>query len=797
MKINLNPILYQRFNYKKNSDNKPNTVENSTISRELPGAEIPFCAMQGIKQSSKKDFSEDKNKLANTLKNMLNEVNKNSPEEISKELFSKYNKAFKNALKKRLNKFDFNKAEFLDENGELKLGTIFVNFIKDTEDVWGPLCIKINEEALQLAIERKENDKTDYELLSKFYTAVNDDNLNLDEIYKEHFTPLKEITKIKELQEKFPKITIPPKPEVVIGKRIVDTLNRDFFLEFNDLRENHSKKEAKEFFKEKFNSIIKQTAQNTNTDEEFLSKKLYKSTYSALLKKYENAKSSHGFNSLPQKIKTNQTLITPTDLKLLSINYDKLVLNVLSEQYLEGKKLPEITYTEGNTTISAGKLGHDGYKFEKPNEKIKAIIKQAKKIQQTERAYENFDSQYLRERLKYYSNLEISNHEDILNTLIDFDSSKIVEEDRKPLIELLRILDSVNDKKISIEEGAALIKEKNLKPLGTEKINQAEKEQMLNEIKKAQQLDAEFNKYTKEFDKTIALLFCSGMEEAATLCTTHRPHNINDSKTISDKIIKLIKSGLKNNTFINPKKTENDLKYLNKYYHYEMYDNQNPVYKKALDYSKTNGEIDEINAGHYLASSEIISQYPASLSIYKDSEKDIVKTICTKNSNPDEAVKNLIKFDDFRHLPQSEQLKISTILETFDINSNNEKQIIETIINNLYLQNSTLITTFLNKEKNLTTETELMPSAKIAIFEDKNFPQCLEYFETFERCMTRVAPSKEEDGIQVIGTNNKALRKLYKQEVKIPMEERLYSTNGDYKFDVYKPGLHKRKNSKA
>ena len=91
----------------------------------------------------------------------------------------------------------------------------------------------------------------------------------------------------------------------------------------------------------------------------------------------------------------------------------------------------------------------------------------------------------------------------------------------------------------------------------------------------------------------------------------------------------------------------------------------------------------------------------------------------------------------------------------------------------------------------------MTPSAKASIVKDKKFPLYLEYFELFERAMHKVAQTKEEDGIQVIGANNKTLQKMYKQEVKISKNERLYSSDGNYKFDVYKPGLHKNKNSKA
>ena len=158
----------------------------------------------------------------------------------------------------------------------------------------------------------------------------------------------------------------------------------------------------------------------------------------------------------------------------------------------------------------------------------------------------------------------------------------------------------------------------------------------------------------------------------------------------------------------------------------------------------------------------------------------------------------MIKFDEFLALPVKEQMKISTIMEHFDLDNNaTQKPLVEAIVNNIYLKASTVIDAALNKEQSKFVEAEMLPSAKAAIIKDKKFPLCLEYFELFERAMGKVAQAKEEDGIQAIGANNKTLQKLYKQEVKISKDERLYASEGNYKFDIYKPGLHKNKNIKA
>ena len=148
-------------------------------------------------------------------------------------------------------------------------------------------------------------------------------------------------------------------------------------------------------------------------------------------------------------------------------------------------------------------------------------------------------------------------------------------------------------------------------------------------------------------------------------------------------------------------------------------------------------------------------------------------------------------------LGEKEKIKISTILNHFDIESDSGKSIIESIIENIYINKPTYIKTSLNKDNSIFVDSVMSESAKKAIIEDKPFPACIKYFEAFEKSLTRVGQSKEEDGIQVIGSNNKTLRKLYKQEVKISMDERLYSSQGNYVFDVYKPGLHKLKNTKA
>ena len=290
------------------------------------------------------------------------------------------------------------------------------------------------------------------------------------------------------------------------------------------------------------------------------------------------------------------------------------------------------------------------------------------------------------------------------------------------------------------------------------------------------------------------------LPDAGSICSTYRPKNIDETREISDKLLKIVENYRnKDGKLENTQNLEKDLKYFNDYLDKKLYDTKNPILAKAIEFAKrADGSVDEIRAGHYIDSEKITTEnYQELYGNYETKHSDIIATIHNR-FNGEKAIEALIKFDEFLALPVKEQMKISTIMEHFDLDNNaTQKPLVEAIVNNIYLKASTVIDAALNKEQSKFVEAEMLPSAKAAIIKDKKFPLCLEYFELFERAMGKVAQAKEEDGIQAIGANNKTLQKLYKQEVKISKDERLYSSEGNYKFDIYKPGLHKNKNIKA
>ena len=423
----------------------------------------------------------------------------------------------------------------------------------------------------------------------------------------------------------------------------------------------------------------------------------------------------------------------------------------------------------------------------------------AELIKYEETNYSKFTNEQLRNRLNYYSKHDVSENEIILDKLIDFDSAQLVEGDREPLIKFLKILDDLANKKITIQEAEQFIIKNDLKPIGTNQINKLKKEETLRKIQAEQEKINKFNKYCLQFDNAIELLFKTGLEDTAISCIKYKPNNIEGDKTSSDAILKLINDFTENNKIVNVRVFQNKFKNLDTFLHYQNFETDNKNLKTAISYvKKANNTKKKKKEEQRMYKINIADNYPSSIAgIYSSEEADIVSIIMTKTTSKDNMVKNLIKLEEYKISDKKEKFKISTILQYFNQEDVTDKAILQAMVKNIYLKNKTIIKTAINKEQTLFTDSTLGINAKNAIYEDKLFPNCLKYFEIFEKAMSRTAQAKNEDGIQFIGSNNKTLKKMYKQEVKVPMDERLYSVNGDYVFDVYKPGLHKLKITKA
>lgn len=795
MKITSTPLKINRIENNQYNLTNQTSTQNSEINnyelQKLSGSEIPFGAIYGIKQNKIDNIINEKIKLTRIIRSLQDEIKKLNIDEISSELYRSRVPEIKsksaNLLKEWFTKNPLGKKEDAVDAVMFKL-----------KDYLRNITLWIQEEAPKIKEKRVAQDKNDYNLLNKLYTAVANDDMNLDNVYKKYYSDLNKLSTLTEVKHIYPKLKIPSSPEEEIAKKIVDTFDKNFVEDFFNKIEDIPSEEAFDILTNAIEEKIGLLSKDSNMDKDFLTKKLLTKTYLQFFIKPKVLGDTMDFSTFPTQAKPIKNIISQDEKQLLQIDYDAYVIDVLKQLYIDGKKLSEISYQEGDTVLKPKAFSNSKYKFEKPNEKIKDIIRKALKIKQSERNYEKFDTEQFQNRLRYYGNSDIAKNEEILERLIDFDSSQFTPEDKEALIPFLRILDDISDGKISQSEGIKLINEQNLKAHGTNKLNQTEKEKFTQELIIERKRKAEFKNYCEQFDNAVDLLYKNKLEEAGTICSAFRPQDNNESKEISNKILQTIQKYAINGEITQSKKLDTEIKALSKYFELKLFDKNNPKLIAAENFTKKSyGFIDEVKAGQYIINKDIVENFPTSLGTFTPEYQGIVSTICQKYSN-EEATAKLIKLNDYMLLPQNERLQITKILELFNISGeNNDKTIIDTIVNDIYIKSSTVIKTTLNKDNSQFQDSEILPSAKEAIVKDKKFPLCLEYFEAFERSMTHAGQSKEDDGIQIIGSNNNALRKLYKQEVKISKDERLYSTNGDYKFDVYKPGLHKSKVTKA
>ena len=795
MKITSTPLKINRIENNQYNLTNQTSTQNSEINnyelQKLSGSEIPFGAIYGIKQNKIDNIINEKIKLTRIIRSLQDEIKKLNIDEISSELYRSRVPEIKsksaNLLKEWFTKNPLGEKEDAVDAVMFKL-----------KDYLRNITLWIQEEAPKIKEKRVAQDKNDYNLLNKLYTAVANDDMNLDNVYKKYYSDLNKLSTLTEVKHIYPKLEIPSSPEEEIAKKIVGTFDKNFVEDFFNKIEDIPSEEAVDILINAIEEKIGLLSKDSNMDKDFLTKKLLTKTYLQFFIKPKVLGDTMDFSTFPTQAKPIKNIISQDEKKLLQIDYDAYVIDVLKQLYIDGKKLSEISYQEGDTVLKPKAFSNSKYKFEKPNEKIKDIIRKALKIKQSERNYEKFDTEQFQNRLRYYGNSDIAGNEEILERLIDFDSSQFTPEDKEALIPFLRILDDISDGKISQSEGIKLINEQNLKAHGTNKLNQTEKEKFTQELIIERKRKAEFKNYCEQFDNAVDLLYKNKLEEAGTICSAFRPQDNNESKEISNKILQTIQKYAINGEITQSKKLDTEIKALSKYFELKLFDKNNPKLIAAENFTKKSyGFIDEVKAGQYIINKDIVDNFPTSLGTFTPEYQGIVSTICQKYSN-EEATAKLIKLNDYMLLPQNERLQITKILELFNISGeNNDKTIIDTIVNDIYVKSPTVIKTTLNKDNSLFQDSEILPSAKEAIVKDKKFPLCLEYFEAFERSMTHAGQSKEDDGIQIIGSNNNALRKLYKQEVKISKDERLYSTNGDYKFDVYKPGLHKSKVTKA
>ncbi|MGN0031948.1 MAG: hypothetical protein ACI37Q_08345 [Candidatus Gastranaerophilaceae bacterium] len=788
--MHINNNYYQ---YNTNLIQKPakKTADNVTSAENIESPEIktdysqiPFCAIYNIKHK-KIDLLTKKNNLLHQINTLLSTQCEDI--EIFDRIFGMVDNMIK-AMQRRREKMQ----KLVEEIEELMKDSTLSN--KQKYDRARALKKEFNILEKQKTSKpkeqpkQKEDERVDYVLLNKFKTALQEGNFNLQKVWLEHYDALKDIKSIEELHKLFPKIRTPKCPEDVISSKIVSTLTRDFYIEFDKLSESNNQQALVALIEKKIYEVADNVAKKYPIDREMFARKIVTSFTNSVFDSYQKLKEKGSILSVPTNYKAKNNLISDIDIKLLTTDFDDFVLSSIKKHYLEGKKINEIVYTDGDKEIKLSSLRDTEYKFGKIPEKVKTINKDGNNLLQYQRYYEGYDVEEFQTRLESFFTTEIGQNEQVLNHIINFGTCKFTDEDINVLIKFLRELDDAYDGKITTEELLSNILEKDLRPRGTDKLNELEIQKAEQLAKQKQKMALKLSTAQKEFNDAINILYANNLNNIALTCSKYEPKNINEQEINNAKdLVKIIQQYTSSDSkSVDKYKLETSLRRWDKYMTYQKSSLQNEVFKKALQYAtNADGSIDIDKAGKYLINSEIVDSYPECCEVINNAE--IISQIITKDKA--HAIEYLCKYDDYKDLAPEQQKSILKITEIFDPKKDTDKTILKHIIENDYINSDTSSFIKIN-ENDKPIKTTIAAKAKQAIYNKYKYPQCLEYFNLFENALSTFAGDKGCAGIKNTGRNNKAAK--YRMELKIMgKDDRLLSSKNDYYFDIFSDkGMH-------
>lgn len=750
-------------------------------------SQIAFGAIYNVKQTKLINIDSEKNKLLKTISGMLSSQTDNCA----------FEDLLINTLKTNLNQIrtKFQRQKVILE--ELAILSSNVKTMNSQQQLNKLNQLKkefklLNNNKLSFAQknEKIKDENFDYQLLNKFKTAILEENFNLKQVFLNHFNKLNNITSIKDLNKNFPQIKIPQNPAYVIAKKIEAVLTRDFYEKIDNLYERQDDKQLAKLTSNTIQNFINQISKSFNVDSENITNKIAPYIKDLITTRYAHAKVNNCFSAIPEvrKIKTPQ--ITENDIKLLSVDFDDFVLSILKKQYLESQKLNEIIYENGNTSITLNSIKEPEYKFEKVSEKIKKIIKTADTLHNAQRDYNNFDTKQLKDRLNFYANNILGNNEEILEHIINFDSSRFTPEDTKNAIRFLRELDSVQDRKKTIHEALDTIVKENINPRDTERLNELEKQKAAEKFKFEQKKAFELKTLKEKFDDTIDMLYSYNLNNIANTCSKYRPATL-DKTTCEDAefIINTVRNNI-NGDSANTNKLEANIIRWDTYKFYKNYEKNNPILIKAVEFAKeADGSTNIDKAGKYIINTELVENYPQSLELVKTPE--IFTKIMEKSGyDTENAVKYLCKYDDYQDLNINEKTYLSELFKIFDTKDNIDKILLRFIIENDYIKTDTTIASIINDKGSESINATINSKAKQQIYNKYKYPICVDYLKYFEDALSSFAGATGESGIKLMGRNNKALE--HRIELKLKgHDDRLFSSRNDYYFDIFSDkGLH-------
>ncbi len=637
----------------------------------------------------------------------------------------------------------------------------------------------------------KTDERTDFQLMHRFKTALSNGNFNLLKVFKEYYADLGNVTTLEELAKKYPKIKIPPRPEEVVSGKITDSLTRDFYEELNRCLEFNDLESADELINKVVLNACSVAKTKFNTEPSAFYEKLLEATKKSIYQKFAEIKSKDAISSIPINRKLKDTLITDVDAKMMSIDFDDFVLSVHKRQYLGGEKLNDIVYEQDGISIPLRTLSSSAYKMEKVSEKVRRMIADADKMFRSERAYDQFPPEKLKGRLEHFISSSVCENDELFDSMIEFDACRFEPEDITMLKKFLTILDDVEDGNINVNQAISKIRDEQIRPTGTETLNNLERQQLEQKLKFEQRLKAQLNGLQSSFDEMINNLYMNGLNSAAVTCSKYRPASLDSQDTEhAEFLMKLIKEHISAETgkIPNKLKLEESISRWNTFNYYQTKNPNSPVFEQAIKIAtKEDGSIDVNRAGQYILNFEKVDSYPESLEFVL--EPEVLKKIMEKTNNTEDAIRYLSKFDDYMILDSSDKLKMSKILEIFDMKDSVEKALLKHVIENEYVNVNTPVLTRVHERATETFESVFAAQAKQQLLDEIPYPECVDLFKGLENALTTMAASEGSTGIKLL-TNNDAL--AHKMEAKIKgMVARLFSSKNNYVFDIFsKDGLH-------
>ena len=779
--------------FPKNSiQNRPNTSTNTIkagdYTEKSPAAkidysQIAFGAIYNVK-NKKIDLAGEKNKLLRQLRELLSSYCKDTdPTDLFFGAIEKALRTFKTRLEKEVNILQGIEDTMADASlsSQQKMKKVFA--LKKEHDALGKQKITPKKPVIP-----QEDERIDYILLNKFKTSLEDGNFNLRRVWMEHYGQLQDITSIEELNKAFPKIKTPKRPEEVIASKIISTLTKDFYEELDYHMTANNNEGIVKVIENKISEVSVAVANKYNINPFIFAQKIVKAATEGMIKSYDTLKERGMIASLPAARKSNIPAVSELDIKLLSIDFDDFVLSSIRKHYLEGQKINQIIYTNGNTKINLSSLRGSEYKFEKTSEKVKTIVKDSDALFKAQRDYPHYDIDEFRTRLNHYAGTEIGNNEIIFNKIIDFDTCNFTDEDINNLTKFLRELDDVSDGKTTLEEGSKKIITENYSPKGTEKQNELEKRKTEELLKAERKNSLKLKAAKNEFNDIINQLYSNNLNNIALTCSKYEPQSLDPAELERAKyLVRFITNSISTDgTPINKYKLETGIHRWDAYTTYEQTNPKDPVFQQALQYARQkDGSIDIDKAGQYIINSEITATYPECSSIVENPE--IVSKIMERGKS--NAVEYLCKLDKYKELISENNNSILKITEIFDPKNPTDKAILKHIIENDYITSDTFALLEIS-EGGKPIKAAIAAKAKQQIINKYKYPQCLDYFTAFENALTNFAGEKGTSGIKNTGRNNKAIQ--HRMELKIKGEDdRLLSSKNDYYFDIFSDkGMH-------